>query len=223
MLCYQCHTVTPRRTCSRRTATARAVTRASTDRTPIRASSRHDHVLRHGIATLAALVLGAASAAVAGPLDEYDLGGGLTTGYRNVDVDGVEGQVPRGLQPPLGPGALPRRRRRDGEGSHEELARPLQPLHRHAGQRAHIHLPPRCRRQGEVGLPRHTSHARSTSTTSRSSSRAPSRATTGSTICTTSTWSARTAPSTSRCASRSCRRCSSATGCIRKRATRCPR
>src|SRR4030095_16589045 len=45
--------------------------------------------LRHGIATLAALlVLSAAPAAVAGPLDEYDLGAGLTTGYRNVDIDG---------------------------------------------------------------------------------------------------------------------------------------
>jgi hypothetical protein len=43
--------------------------------------------LRHGIATLAALVLGVAPA-VAGPLDEYDLGAGLTAGYRNVDIDG---------------------------------------------------------------------------------------------------------------------------------------
>ena len=58
----------------------------------------------------------------------------------------------------LGPGALPRRRRRDGEGSDEELARPLQPLHRHAGQRARVHVPPRRRRQAEVGLPR-TLHA----------------------------------------------------------------
>ena len=43
--------------------------------------------LRHGIAALAALVFSAA-AAVAGPLDEYTLDGGLTAGYRNVDIDG---------------------------------------------------------------------------------------------------------------------------------------
>ena len=44
--------------------------------------------LRLGIATLAGIVLGVASVAVASPLDDYDLGASITAGYRNVDIDG---------------------------------------------------------------------------------------------------------------------------------------
>ena len=43
---------------------------------------------RHGIATLAAVVLGVVPAAVASPIDDYGLGASVTAGYRNVDIDG---------------------------------------------------------------------------------------------------------------------------------------
>src|SRR5262249_40413081 len=48
--------------------------------------------IRHGIATLALLALGIARVAVASPIDDYDLGASVTTGYRDVDVDGSNGK-----------------------------------------------------------------------------------------------------------------------------------
>src|SRR5262249_45070944 len=48
--------------------------------------------IRHGIATLALLALGIARVAVASPIDDYDLGASVTTGYRDADVAGSNGK-----------------------------------------------------------------------------------------------------------------------------------